>query len=300
MSKGLIVEVFRSARSGGSTNGATAYAQEVLITGENIDQVFDAQARPEYHLARGPLGQPIAIPAEYEGVYAGRLMFGGNFLSSSDSRFGEAAREISQYHRGPVMVFDRDESKPFSTMQYFAFVAKVTEGESSRPIFYAAAIEAGVEPESALDMVLCDDLADGDRDGASDSLQSRCGCVAMTPVRATPISFQEYEALMKVGIARRRVTVDVYEVWAREQRGDKDAFVIYAQLEDLSGVGESGYWDETLQQWGGLASATRYTRNDRLRIRSHRMPQSKKAQAGMDASSFVAVSSIVAQQLKAA
>jgi len=102
---GLMVNVLRSAGYPDCTNGGTSITFDTgIITGDMIDcNVFESSDTcPEYVILEvAPTGTPFlkAIPKDLH--ESGKwVMFGGNFLYSSDSRFPSDA---------PIKIFDRCE-----------------------------------------------------------------------------------------------------------------------------------------------------------------------------------------------
>lgn len=291
MSQGLIVSVYRNARLSGCTNGPTAQADEVLLVGPKVPPVFEANGRPAFMLVRGVLGRTIAVPADAENH--GHLMFGGNFISSSDSRFSEAARQIDpQWNGWTIPVFDRDETLSFSLSRYHHFTAAQEEGGSYIFIrHFALKVEEVIVPDSALEMIIANQFENPQRDG--DVFTSEDGKTTLRPLNHRELSYQEFSTLKQCSIDSYEVTEAAYHAWATS-RGDLDAAVIYSHKDDDSGCGDSVYWDQERQQWGGLKFATRYTRNERRLLRPHRMPKSLRMQASNDKPSFVDVVSIAA------
>lgn len=105
---GLIVKVLRSATGGDCTNGGlSSKFAELVIVDPAVDEVFAAtETRPALRLVRRTFGKREYIHAEpMSDVPAGCVgwMFGGNFVTSSDSRISE----INQY---PIPVHDRYET----------------------------------------------------------------------------------------------------------------------------------------------------------------------------------------------
>jgi len=107
---GLQVNVYRAAGTDCSNNGISARFDRVCVV--NIEGPFKpTEDCPGVLLMDGPAtrgeGNPILIPVD--GDCDGYLMFGGNFGFSSDSRFGQAVKEISPGFTGAVMFHDRIE-----------------------------------------------------------------------------------------------------------------------------------------------------------------------------------------------
>ena len=102
--RGLIVHVLRPAEGGDTTNGGVTsrFAQFVLI-GDGLPEIFEPDARlPALRLVRRRIGDrqaDYAVPTDHPEGLAGP-MFGGNFVHTSDGRFG----------RDPLPVHDRFET----------------------------------------------------------------------------------------------------------------------------------------------------------------------------------------------
>lgn len=117
---GLIVHVYRSARIGDCTAGGVSGRFDSL-TLVNAEGPFDpAPDRPAVMVVRGPHtgrdDNPVVVPAErrkgeWREVRTGARMFGGNYASTSDSRFGAAiARACGIRRASPVLpIHDRFE-----------------------------------------------------------------------------------------------------------------------------------------------------------------------------------------------
>jgi hypothetical protein len=106
--KGLTVEVLRSTKFGDSSNGGVSSRfNEFILVDPQIDEVFEATAKcPALKVVRRMFGKREYVHAEpLTPVPAGCVgyMFGGNFVTSSDSRISE----INQY---PIPVHDRIET----------------------------------------------------------------------------------------------------------------------------------------------------------------------------------------------
>lgn len=104
--KGLIAYIYKNGND--CTNGGiSSKAQEVLVTGSGIPEIFEANGLPIVELKQGHFkdtcyASPIHAP--------GGGMFGGNFIYTSDSRFSEAVeRIIKQRFYGALPLHDRFE-----------------------------------------------------------------------------------------------------------------------------------------------------------------------------------------------
>ena len=100
--KGLIVYTFRNARNSDSSNGGpTSKFERFVLVDALIDEVFEARAdMPAMFLVRRVIAGNAYIHAVPESLRDQQVMFGGNFVWTSDSR----VREINQY---PIPVHDR-------------------------------------------------------------------------------------------------------------------------------------------------------------------------------------------------
>ena len=109
--KGMLVFVYRCAAFGDSTNnGVTArHTQMILIDPSQKDsQIFEPQEGDDVLVVdhRGgrdhPFLTPIARPAKVIGGHLvpakGWTMFGGNYVTTSDSRFREAYGHVLPVH----------------------------------------------------------------------------------------------------------------------------------------------------------------------------------------------------------
>ena len=284
--QGMIISVYRTSALGNCTNGPSAESEEVLLVGDHLPKLFEAKGRPVFKLQKTLSQQVVAVPVD---TPSGRYpMFGGNFISSSDSRFSEAARLIDPNWTGwTIPVFDRDETKPFDRFRYYAFTATHEESGVCVTRNFVAKVECGIEADSALEMILCSEIGNADRDG--DVFFDSARGISLRPLRETPLSFQDYQVFCRSGVEQVEVTVSGYNHWSR-CRGDRDAAVIYFRLEDPSSSGESGYWSERTQTWGSLQAATRYSRNERRLKRN--MPRSQKMAAVSECPRFIDVASI--------
>ncbi len=109
--KGLLINVYRSdTGSSDCTNGGvSAKAKWLLLVGPGVPEIFEeAPDRPVVRFKVGPMNTLRLVPDATVGKW---VMFGGNYGSSSDSRFGEAVRAQGVQNDGfyPVPIFDRVE-----------------------------------------------------------------------------------------------------------------------------------------------------------------------------------------------
>lgn len=112
--KALIVSVYRNAAYPDTTNcGVSAVYDEAYLVGDGVDGPWEVPDNVNEHDGKAVLRihkteylgktNVSAVPNGYKNV-VGRLMFGGNFVYSSDSRFAKIN------DRAPVPVHDRDET----------------------------------------------------------------------------------------------------------------------------------------------------------------------------------------------
>lgn len=107
---GLIVQVYRAADGHDcSLDGVSSRVTHLTLI--NVAGPFDPKPdRPAAVLMAGPMNTVRIVPAGYP---AGkRPMFGGNYVTTSDSRLGEAMSDIlghPAYCVGAVPIFDRFE-----------------------------------------------------------------------------------------------------------------------------------------------------------------------------------------------
>lgn len=112
MAKGLLVSTYRCAEFGDcSRGGVTSRFDQFVLTGKGLPPIFEAE--PEERelvlvLRWNGRGEPshYAIPRALVGSSV-RPMFGGNYVGTSDSRFGEATES-----QRPLPVHDRVEGGP--------------------------------------------------------------------------------------------------------------------------------------------------------------------------------------------
>jgi hypothetical protein len=112
--KGMILNVYSNpVYRKCAMYGPTSWADEVLLVGPGVPEIFEAGDRPVLVLKekvsmRGGMyiyAEPIEdVPEGYVGY-----MFGANYIHSSDSRI----RDIAPY---PIPVHDRSEDADFNAM----------------------------------------------------------------------------------------------------------------------------------------------------------------------------------------
>lgn len=110
--KGLIAYVYRSELR--ATNGPSEFFDRVVVVGEGVPEIFSPSAdMPVMYLVSTSIGIPVLVPKKVpNGV--GPYMFGGNYASTSDSRFDQIVRQMAgvndwRQYIGPIMIFDRTE-----------------------------------------------------------------------------------------------------------------------------------------------------------------------------------------------
>ena len=106
---GMIAYVYNSPLGNCSNGGLSATAKQVCIV--NVDGPFDpADDMPAVKLIkRERVGNVVCVPVDLDDGKTWS-MFGGAFIHTSDSRFGEAVRKLSGYDHGfPVALHDRVE-----------------------------------------------------------------------------------------------------------------------------------------------------------------------------------------------
>ena len=86
--KGLIVNVYRTPGYNCTNGGVTAMHDTVLLIGEGIAEVFEAQeGQPVLKLVKRNIGGCTYLHAEPVERGRSHYMAGGNFVYTSDSRF---------------------------------------------------------------------------------------------------------------------------------------------------------------------------------------------------------------------
>ncbi len=93
---GLILGIYRRTSPGFTPHRSCAFKDVSEITIVNVDGPFDPKPdRPAALLVAGPRGHPLVVPAvkDASGAWVpvpGLRMMGGDFVSTSDSRWSEA------------------------------------------------------------------------------------------------------------------------------------------------------------------------------------------------------------------
>lgn len=107
---GMIADIYDSPLGNASNKGISATHKKVCIV--NVEGPWEpAPDRPAVKLiARPNVGNVVCVPVDL--LDAGKwTMFGGAFVYTSDSRFGDAVKELSGYDFAfPVALHDRVES----------------------------------------------------------------------------------------------------------------------------------------------------------------------------------------------
>ena len=94
----LNIYVYRDAELGDCTNnGVSKFANKLCVTNASgpVDLDRDTDHYPLVRIAFGRAGNPILVPDGPGPDKTGNRCFGGNYASSSDSRFGEAIRKLA-------------------------------------------------------------------------------------------------------------------------------------------------------------------------------------------------------------
>lgn len=105
---GLLISVYRDASGIDCTNGGiSSKVKQLVVT--NVEGPFEPDENaPAVQLVKGPFNSVRLIPQELldSGAW---VMFGGNYGSTSDSRFNQAVENMCGYSMGCVKIFDRVE-----------------------------------------------------------------------------------------------------------------------------------------------------------------------------------------------
>lgn len=101
MKSGLLVSVYRAKGYDCTNGGASSKFNSFILTAEGVTGPFEPREDvPELVLIKGPFDTLRAVPRELVESKVW-VMFGGNFVYTSDSRFPSDA---------PIKVFDRTET----------------------------------------------------------------------------------------------------------------------------------------------------------------------------------------------
>jgi hypothetical protein len=105
---GLIVSVYRDADLRGDCSNGGFSSRFTKLTLVNVEGPFDpTDDAPAALLVKREHGNVVVVDPRQNGRWT---MFGGNFVSCSDSRFHRAVEALSGYDFGfPVAVHDRVE-----------------------------------------------------------------------------------------------------------------------------------------------------------------------------------------------
>ena len=110
---GLLVSVYKDSSGTDCTNGGVSSKDIKGLCLTNVSGPFNpSDDYPAAILVVRHFGFGSALSIVPEENFKGQHMFGGNYASTSDSRFGEAAREMldgEQYWIGAVPIHDRAE-----------------------------------------------------------------------------------------------------------------------------------------------------------------------------------------------
>jgi len=109
---GLSIKVYRWNLGDCSNEGESARADSLCVV--NVPGPFNPRPdSPAFELVEGRGGRGHAILRPVGAKKPGMIgpMFGGNYASTSDSRFSEALRDLTgASHYGAVPIFDRYET----------------------------------------------------------------------------------------------------------------------------------------------------------------------------------------------
>ena len=110
---GLLVSVYKDSSGTDCTNGGVSSKDIKGLCLTNVSGPFNpSDDYPAAILVVRHFGFGSVLSIVPEENFKGHHMFGGNYASTSDSRFGEAAREMldgEQYWIGAVPIHDRAE-----------------------------------------------------------------------------------------------------------------------------------------------------------------------------------------------
>jgi len=103
---GMLAYVYDSPLGNCSNSGLSSKFTQVCVV--NVDGPFDPKPdTPAVTLTKTRYGNLVCIPVGLEGKWT---MFGGAYVTTSDSRFNEAVEKLSGYGHGfPVALHDRVE-----------------------------------------------------------------------------------------------------------------------------------------------------------------------------------------------
>lgn len=103
---GLLAYVYDSPLGNCSNKGLSSQFTRVCVV--NVEGPFDPQPdMPAVKLVKRQYGNIVCVPVDLEGKWT---MFGGAYVTTSDSRFNRAVEEMSGYAHGfPVALHDRVE-----------------------------------------------------------------------------------------------------------------------------------------------------------------------------------------------
>jgi hypothetical protein len=103
---GMLAQIYDSPLGNCSNNGVSAKFKSVCVI--NIEGPFDpSDDAPAVKLIKSRNGNLVCVPVGLEDKWT---MFGGAYVTTSDSRFGAAVKRLSGYeHSFPVALHDRVE-----------------------------------------------------------------------------------------------------------------------------------------------------------------------------------------------
>lgn len=110
MKKGLIVNIYRSYLGQDRLSVLPSGVTRVIAFGENIPEIFEeSKDMPAVHIRAGKSkGTVVAVPNGHEHKLP---MYGGSFVSTSDSRFSSAVAKLlgTEHFYGAIPLCDRVE-----------------------------------------------------------------------------------------------------------------------------------------------------------------------------------------------
>ena len=108
---GILVEVYRNNLSDSSNYGMSYMHDTILV--ENVEGPFNNDGERQYPVAllqKGVFDDTVNLVPKDLIESSQHVMFGGNYASSSDSRFGQAIRDLIGVRSNIVAIFDRVEN----------------------------------------------------------------------------------------------------------------------------------------------------------------------------------------------
>lgn len=103
---GMLVHVLRNSLGDCTANGVSSKVKSLCVV--NVDGPFDPdETHPAVELVEGPNNTARLVPVADKEKW---VMFGGNYATTSDSRFGKNTFEMFGYPIDAVKIFDRIEA----------------------------------------------------------------------------------------------------------------------------------------------------------------------------------------------